>query len=102
MTDPQIRVSAEWRCWPTWTIDADGFLDNPDPHDLVDGAFADDLVAWADEFDAIYDPEDPGSAAFPSEAAEREFVERGRALAQRLADRLGRARPRRASLPTAR
>lgn len=90
MTDPQIRIAAEWQCWPTWTTDLAGTLDNPDPHDLVDSALADELVAWADEFDAIFDPQDPGQASFGSEEAEHDFAARGRALSQQVADQLGR------------
>ncbi len=83
---PRLRVATEYLCYPLWLIHADGGTDNPAPGDL--GLPADlvaDLDAWAAEYDAIFPPDDPGSAAFPSPQAEVDFYARGRELARRTA-----------------
>lgn len=82
-----LRIAAEYMCFPTWVVAEHGGLENPDPADVgLPDDVAADLMAWSDEYDAIYPEDDPGSAAFSSAKAEASFYERGRALAQRAAD----------------
>lgn len=85
-----VLVYADWRCWPTWTVDETGTVDNPRPCALgVSAGLARDLESWAEEYDAIFNEDYPPDTSFPSEAAERDWVARGRALAVRLAAELG-------------
>jgi hypothetical protein len=85
-----VLVRADWQCWPTWTVDETGTVDNPAPADLgLSAGLATDLIAWADAYDAIFDKEYPPDTAFPTPEAERAWVERGRALADRVAAELG-------------
>jgi len=80
-----LRVASEYRCYPTWLIDADGSTDNPSPKDLgLDEDLSRDLLAWADAFDAIFPEDDPGFAAFSSPAAEAAFFDQGEILARRV------------------
>jgi len=80
-----LRVASEYRCYPTWLIDADGSTANsqsegsrprrgplPRPAGL------------GDAFDAIFPEDDPGSAAFSSLAAEAAFFDQGEILARRV------------------
>jgi hypothetical protein len=85
-----VRIHADWKAWPTWTVDDTGGVDNPAPADLgLSKDLSDALVAWAEEYDAIFDEDYPPDTAFPSEEAERSWVARGRELAERAAAELG-------------
>ena len=87
---PRLRVSAEYRCYPTWVSLPGGGVDNPAPADLgLPADLAAELDAWSDEFDAIFPEDDPGSAAFGSPQEERFFYARGRRLAERVAAAVG-------------
>jgi hypothetical protein len=71
-------------------VDETGSVDNPEPAQLgLSAGLADELVKWADEYDAIFNEEYPPDTAWPSEAAERDWVARGRSLAVRIATELG-------------
>ncbi len=83
---PRLRVATEYLCYPLWLIHADGGTDNPAPGDLgLPPDLVADLDAWAADYDAIFPPDDPGSAAFASPTAEIDFYDRGRELARRTA-----------------
>lgn len=83
---PRLRVTADFRCYPTWVFPETGGSDNPDPADLgLPTDLAADLNAWSDEFDAIFPEDDPTASIFPSPDAERAFNDRGLALARRTA-----------------
>lgn len=85
-----VLVYADWQCWPTWTVDETGAVDNPRPGDLgLSAGLAGELETWAEEYDAIFNEDYPPDTAFPSEAAERDWVARGRALAVRVSAELG-------------
>ncbi|MEU4674186.1 hypothetical protein AB0F91_41055 [Amycolatopsis sp. NPDC023774] len=83
-----IKVSAEARAWPLWVYDPNlSGVDNVDPASPELGLTPDlarDLTAWQHDWDAIFDWDDPGSAAFPTNEAERLFYERGWELARRV------------------
>jgi len=82
-----IRVMPDYQCYPTWQPGADDY--NVDPGKLpISKELADDLNAWADDFDATLVLDDPASSGFPDEAAENAFAERGARLARRLATEL--------------
>ena len=76
-----VKLGPEWGTGPLWV---DG-----EYRELNDFGLSDGLVAlieqWNDEFQAIYDPDDPPTSKFPDEAAERRWLDRGRELAGRIA-----------------
>lgn len=87
---PNLRLSAEIECFPTWLEHPGGDLENVSPHELpISPSLAAALDGWAERWDAIYDMDDPASAAFASEAQERRFRADGAELAARLRAELG-------------
>lgn len=85
-----VLINADWKAWPTWVVKETGAVDNPAPADLgLSADLSDALVAWADEYDAIFDEDYPPNTAFPSEEDERAWQARGRELAERVARELG-------------
>jgi hypothetical protein len=85
----QVRINAEYLCYPTWVTRPEDGEVNPDPRHLgISEDLAAALDAWSEEFDAIFPADDPGSAAFPSAGAEAAFHDRGRGLAARVAAEL--------------
>ncbi|MFE9746397.1 hypothetical protein ACFYOT_15950 [Saccharothrix saharensis] len=86
-----VRVAPEWVCFPFWVRTTDEALaDNCSAERLVAefGAPAELAAAideWDDEFQAVYDRDDPASSGFPDEATTVEWHERGERLAERLA-----------------
>ncbi|GAA3832753.1 hypothetical protein [Nocardioides panacisoli] len=90
MPERTVLIYADWKAWPTWTVTDSGSVDNPSPSDLgLSDELSADLVAWADEYDAIFDEDYPPDTAFPSEEAERSWIARGHELARRAAAELG-------------
>jgi hypothetical protein len=87
---PELRVMLEWRAYPLWTVDDDGGVDNPSPDSIVAEPLAGDLDRWALDYDARWDPDDPGgSQLFSSAEDEAAFYARGRELAVRVAAEVG-------------
>ena len=85
-----LRISSEYLCYPTWLSSPGGGWTNPAPAELgLPSDLTAELDAWSDDFDAIFPPDDPGSAAFASPADERAFYARGRGLADRVAALVG-------------
>ena len=86
---PSLRLSAELECWPTW-LETDQGIENVAPGELpVSADLAAALHDWSERWDAIYDLDDPASAAFSSEAEEQRFRQDGEELAVRLRSELG-------------
>ncbi|WP_158846700.1 hypothetical protein [Saccharothrix deserti] len=89
-----VRVAPEWECFPFWVRTADEVIaDNCSAERLVAefGAPADvakAIDAWDDEFQAVYNPDDPMGSGFPDEATTAAWHERGERLAGRLASAL--------------
>lgn len=84
-----LRLSAEIECYPTW-LEFDDGIDNVAPSSLpISPDLAAALDEWAVRWDAIYDMDDPASAAFDSEEDEQRFYRDGRTLAARLRSELG-------------
>jgi hypothetical protein len=79
-----LRVLADYDCWALWVF-APPRTENVDPADPELGlspALVDELNRWADDYTATLNRDDPKVSGFPSEPAEREFVARGRRLAE--------------------
>ncbi len=61
---PVLRVAPEWECWPLWDHETG---DNFDPNDLdLPAALATRIVAWDNQFQAIFKRDDPAASDFPS------------------------------------
>jgi hypothetical protein len=75
-----VKLAPEWGTGPLWV---DG-----EYRDLDDFGLSDALVAlieqWDEEFQSIYDPDDPAASSFPDEETERRWLDRGRELAGRI------------------
>lgn len=85
-----VRVLAEFECWPIWMTTPTQPDDNVDPQDLpISRELADELTSWDEEFQAIYDRDVPQDSDFPSDQKRAEWLERGEALARRLHEELG-------------
>lgn len=75
-----VKLAPEWGTGPLWV---DG-----EYRDLDDFGLSDELMAlieqWNEEFQAIYDADDPPASSFPDEETERRWLDRGRELAGRI------------------
>ena len=90
MSSTDLRFFPEYECYPLWVTRPDGGEDNLDPTGLgIDSDLAAEIVAWSDEYDALFDPGDFGKPLFDDPVREAAFADRGRALATRLATALG-------------
>ncbi|QUQ70818.1 toxin-antitoxin system YwqK family antitoxin [Kutzneria sp. CA-103260] len=76
-----VKLGPEWGTGPLWV--------DWEYRELDDFGLSDGLVAlieqWDDEFQAIYQPDDPPSSEFPDEQAEQRWLDRGRELARQIA-----------------
>ncbi|QNP66531.1 hypothetical protein [Streptomyces genisteinicus] len=85
----RLKVMADYGCFPLWLPDE---IDNIAPEDTRLGLTTDlvkRLTAWAAEFDAILQWDDPASSDFPSPQAEDEFAETGADISRAVAKELG-------------
>lgn len=81
---------ADYDCSALWVF-APPRLENIDPAVPELGlspALVGGLNRWADEYTATLNRDDPKASGFPSAAAEREFVARGRLLAEKVRDQV--------------
>ncbi len=79
---PVLRIAPEWECWPLWDHDTG---DNFDPRDLgLPPDLAARLVGWDDQFQAIFNREDPPASDFPSREARTAWTAEGDALIEAL------------------
>ncbi|WIX91348.1 hypothetical protein [Amycolatopsis sp. DG1A-15b] len=79
-----LRVLADYDCWALWVF-APPRMENVDPADPELGlspALVGELNRWADEYTATLNRDDPKASSFMAGAEEREFVARGRRLAE--------------------
>lgn len=84
-----LRLFSEYQiAFPLWGPQSMGYniMEDQLP---ISGELRDRLLVWSDEFNDIFDPNDPGSARFPSKAAARKFVAEGEQLAEMLRNELG-------------
>lgn len=85
------RIAPEWECYPVWVFTTgDPIPDNCSPERLVaEFGWPADLAAaidaWDDEFQAVYDRNDPENSGFPDEATTAAWHGHGERLAGRLA-----------------
>lgn len=85
----KLRLAAEYACFPLWWDDGFQFGDL-DPSELsISSQLQQALLDWSEQFDAIYNLDDPAAASFGSLATERLFAEQGLVLAQQIQTELG-------------
>ncbi len=85
----RLKLMADYDCHPLWGVSADD-LGDVDPAGLpISAELVAALAAWAAEFDATLDRDDPASSGFVDAATAAAFTAQGAALAARLADELG-------------
>jgi len=86
----QIKVMADYDCPPLWWDKAPRRVGPIMPEELgLPTELCADLLRWAEAYDATLVRDDPARSGFPSQEAEREFKDRGKVLALRVADALG-------------
>ena len=87
----QIRVAADYYCYPLWHDD-EIQVGDIDPADLpLSKALIADLIAWSAAFDATLNEYEPQLTGFPSIEAEAQFYQNGYQLQQRVQKELGSA-----------
>jgi hypothetical protein len=83
-----LKLMPDYDCFPLWEEIPDGTR-NVDPADLpLDPELRQELLDWADAYDATLDPDYPPDSGFPSPEAEVEFDRQGRDLWRRLVEQL--------------
>jgi hypothetical protein len=81
----ELRVLPDYDCFPLWLRSSDGYS-NDDPASFgLSQALGDALLAWADEYDATLNRDDPASSGFKTQADLDAFVASGRELATQVA-----------------
>jgi hypothetical protein len=85
---PVIKVMTDYESHPLWMPARDGTV-NIDPESLpITRKLVQELLNWADEYDATLNQADPLASGFSDSAAEDAFYERGKRLAGQLAAEL--------------
>lgn len=90
-----VRISPEWVTDPFWVQMGDdpGVSNYPPelmvtelgcPTDLIE-----EIDSWDDEYQAVYNSDDPANSGFTDQALAMRWRERGEELASRLAQALG-------------
>lgn len=88
----QLKLMPEWLGQSgLWRFDSsDGGYWPVDAEEIgLSDGLADRLEDWTDEFDSIFDEEDPLRSHFPSRGAHAAFVAEGEALAALIRQELG-------------
>ena len=87
-----LRLLAEFACWPTWDYEDAELTENygpVDPNTLpISDSLKLDVIEWNREYQKLLDWSDPGSSGFKSTKTERSFYERGRVLADKIAQQM--------------
>ena len=90
-----VRVAPEWITDCLWILrTGDDIPQNTAPSDLVEdygvpAGLAAGIEVWDDEFQAVFDHDDPMASGFPDEATTTAWRDRGERLAHDLAAALG-------------
>ncbi|WP_462172333.1 hypothetical protein [Pseudoalteromonas xiamenensis] len=84
-----IKVMTDYHCFPLWHYGTDE-VGEIEPTSLpISKDLSSSLMAWAAEYDATLNEDDPASSGFLSSLAESDFIEKGLKLAQELKSELG-------------
>ena len=85
----EIKLMPEYECFPLWGY-IDNELNNIDPDDLkISRKLNSDLSHWANKFESTYLKENPVNSGFLTSSEEKEFIEEGYVLRDRLQFELG-------------
>lgn len=85
-----VRVLAEYNCWPLWVRSPGELADNTNPEDLsISKELVQALLVWNEEYQATYDRDVPQDSGFPSPTDYERWLEQGKVLSQRLFDEMG-------------
>lgn len=80
----KLRVLPDYDCFPLWLPSTERY--HVDPGELgLSQPLTDALLAWADEYDATLDRDDPARSGFETPTHLDAFVARGRELAEQVA-----------------
>ncbi|TRV71558.1 hypothetical protein FKN01_31585 [Streptomyces sp. 130] len=92
-SDPRsIVLMGDYGCHALWLTGSDaGDVSPGDARLGLSAGLAERLAAWADQYDATLDRDDPIMSGFPSREAEERFARAGELMAQDLARELGSA-----------
>ena len=75
---PVLRIAPEWECWPLWDHETG---DNFDPNDLgLPSGLAARIVDWDNQFQTIFNRDDPVASDFPTPQARTAWRAEGDAL----------------------
>jgi hypothetical protein len=89
MSMTSIKVMTDYHCFPLWHYGTDE-VGEIEPTSLpISKELSSSLMAWAAEYDATLNENDPASSGFLSSLAESDFIEKGLKLAQELKSALG-------------
>ena len=81
----QIKLMAEYDCYPLWEYEDNDLIDNPHPAELpLSAATIERLIQWQNIYDGIMNWDDPRSSDFASEEERLAFEQEGISLWQRL------------------
>ncbi|MDG2944694.1 hypothetical protein [Exercitatus varius] len=79
-----IKFFPEFSCYSLWVVTEFG-VDNIDPNELpLSDNLKTDIKKWEDEYESIYNPNNPAESGFESSKAEAEFWNTGEKLFKRL------------------
>lgn len=86
----KMKLMADYQCFPLWRVNEGDFSDyNIDPDGLpISPGLKSSLLAWAEQFDAILNWDDPASSTFPSKEAEMTWRSMKEVLVQQLNEEL--------------
>ena len=84
-----IKLMADYDCWPLWEQGSNEYNVDPAYLPISDDLRA-DLLQWGDAYDATLNRHDPARSGFSDPEAEGEWKLRGKSLANRLREEIGR------------
>jgi hypothetical protein len=80
-----LRLVAEYGCWPLWEVPETGISTNVDPGSLpIPTSLAEDLVEWRDAYERTLNDEYPPRSGFADSESAAAWLRFGSELAARL------------------
>ncbi|MDI2111768.1 hypothetical protein [Commensalibacter nepenthis] len=90
----KIKLMADFFCYPLWynSHDSDYEVGDFDPNILpISDALKKELLDWSNEYDGIFNDDDPASSNFKNLEDETAFIKQGDNLQKKLQAELGNA-----------
>lgn len=88
----KIKLMADFFCYPLWynSHDSDYEVGDFDPNILpISDALKKELLDWSDEYDGIFNDDDPANSDFKSLEDKTAFIKQGDNLQKKLQAELG-------------